>query len=127
MAHHSRIDKVVIDVAPADHEREVAFWAAATGQPLTRSERFPEYHSGDIPGQDVGVLVQRLEEGTTRIHLDVHTTDVDAEVARLEQLGATRVRQVNSWWIMRDPAGLTFCVVPDSGEQLHDGTAARWD
>ncbi len=127
MAHYSRLDKIVIDVAPADHDVEVAFWAAATGRPLTQIEHHPEYHWGEIPGQDVGFLVQRLDDGTSRVHLDIHTTDVEAEVARLEQLGAARIRQVHGWWIMRDPAGLPFCVIPDSAERLTDANARRWD
>ena len=114
-------------MAPADHERDVAFWSGATGQPLTQSERYPAYHWGEIPGQDVGILVQRLDDGASRVHLDIHTTDVDAEVARLEQLGATRLRQVHTWWIMRDPAGLQFCVIPDRAERRTDDNARRWD
>jgi hypothetical protein len=127
MAHHSRLDKIVIDVAPADHDRELAFWSGVSGGSLTQSERYPEYHGGAIPGQDIGVLVQRLEDGTSRIHVDIHSTDVDAEVARLEQLGATRIRQVQGWWIMHDPAGLPFCVVPDGPERLNDNNALRWE
>jgi len=127
MTHHSRLGKIVIDVAPADHDKEVAFWSGATGQQLTQSGRYPEYHWGGIPGQDIGLLVQRLDDGASRVHLDIHATDVDAEVARLEQLGATRVRQVHSWWIMHDPAGLPFCVIPDGGGRLTDDNAVRWD
>jgi predicted enzyme related to lactoylglutathione lyase len=127
MAHHSRIDKIVIDAAPEDHDSELEFWAAATGQRLTQSERYPEYHSGKIPGQDVGILVQRRQDGPTRVHVDIHTTDVDAEVARLEQLGATRVQEINRWWVMKDPAGLPFCVIPDSTERLNDENARRWE
>ena len=127
MAHHSRLDKVVIDVAPADHDKEVAFWSGATGQPMTQGRRHPEYHWAEIPGQDVGLLIQRLDEGASRVHVDIHTTDVDAEVARLEQLGATRIREVNGWWIMQDPAGLSFCVIPDGTERLTDDNARRWE
>jgi hypothetical protein len=127
MAHHSRLDKIVVDVAPDDHDREVAFWSGATGRPLTQSGRYPEYHRGEIPGHDIDLLVQRLDDGASRVHLDIHTTDVEAEVARLEQLGATRVRQVHDWWVMQDPAGLPFCVIPSDGEQLTDHNAARWD
>jgi hypothetical protein len=54
MTHHSRLDKIVIDVAPADHDKEVAFWSAATGQQLSQSGKYPEYHWGEIPGQDIG-------------------------------------------------------------------------
>ena len=127
MAHHSRLDKVVIDVAPADHDKEVAFWSGVTGRPMTQGRRHPEYHWAEIPGQDVGILIQRLDEGASRVHVDIHTTDVDAEVARLEELGATRVRQVHGWWIMQDPAGLQFCVVPDGTERLTDDNARRWE
>ena len=127
MAHHSRLDKIVIDVAPADHDKEVAFWSAATGRPLTPSKQHPEYHWGELPGQDIGLLIQRLGVGSSRVHVDIHTTDVEAEVARLEQLGATRVEHVHNWWVMQDPAGLPFCVVADDGQRLGDENAARWD
>jgi hypothetical protein len=36
-------------------------------------------------------LITRLESGAPRVHLDIHTDDLDAEVARLERLGAERV------------------------------------
>ena len=127
MVHHSRLDKIVIDVAPADHDKELAFWSGATGQPLVQSGRYPEYHSGEISGQDLGLLVQRLEDGASRVHLDIQASDVDAEVTRLEGLGATRIRQVHDWWIMRDPAGLPFCVIPDAAERLTDDNAVRWE
>ena len=61
------------------------------------------------------------------MHLDIHTTDVDAEVARLEQLGARRERQVHEWHILRDPAGLPFCVIPARAGELDDDNAQRWD
>jgi predicted enzyme related to lactoylglutathione lyase len=127
MAHYSRLDKIVLDVAPADHDRELAFWTEALGRPLTHGSRYPEYHGGELPGQDIGFLIQRLDDGGSHVHLDIHTTDIDAEVARLEQLGATRVRQVHTWWIMQDPAGLQFCVIPDGAERFTDDNARRWD
>ena len=61
------------------------------------------------------------------MHLDIHTDDLEAEVARLERLGAERVRRVHGWWIMRDPAGLLFCVIPDTSGSLNDGNAQRWE
>jgi hypothetical protein len=73
------------------------------------------------------VLMQRLESGVPRVHLDIHTDDVDAEVARLEGLGAKRVQQVQTWWVMLDPAGLPFCVLPMSPGSLNDGNAQWWE
>jgi hypothetical protein len=61
------------------------------------------------------------------VHLDIHTDDLDAEVDRLERLGAQRVQRGHSWWVMRDPAGLLFCVVPDERGTLDDDNAHRWE
>lgn len=63
-------------------------------------------------------------EGPPRVHLDVHTDDVDAEVARLEALGASQVERLADWAVLRDPAGLPFCVVHASPGEL-DGPAVR--
>jgi hypothetical protein len=127
MSHYSRLEKIVIDATDDDHDRELAFWQAALGTPLSRSQRFPEYHWADLPGQQVGLLVQRLGTGSPRVHLDIHTDDLEAEVSRLEGLGARRVITANGWWIMEDPAGLPFCVIPEPAGGLTDDNAHRWD
>ena len=127
VTHFSRLSKVVIDIAPADHDREVAFWQAATGLPLTRFERYPEYHGVGLNGVDFSLLTQHLGSGPSRVHLDIHTDDLDAEVARLEHLGAERVQRIQAWQLMRDPAGLVFCVVPDPPGTLNEGNAHRWE
>ena len=126
MAHYSRLSKIVIDVPAGDHDRELAFWSAAVGQPLTRFDAHPEYHGAALRGLDVGLLIQRLGDGPGRVHLDIHTDDLAAEIARLEELGAERVQQVHSWWILRDPAGLLFCVIPKPAGSLNDSNAQRW-
>lgn len=124
--HYSRIHKMVIDVPEETHDREVAFWAAATGTTLEHYRRYPEYHGTMLPGDGMGLLVQRLGDGEPRVHLDIHTDNVEAEVARLESLGAQRVQGVNHWVVMRDPAGLPFCVIPDRNGALNDSNATRW-
>ena len=96
MAHYSRLSKIVIDVPPADHDRELAFWNAATGQPLTQFTRHPEYHGTMLPGQDIGLLIQRAG-------------------------------QAHHWQLMRDPAGLVFCVIPEPPGELDASNARRWD
>jgi hypothetical protein len=113
MTHYSRLSKIVIDVPPAEHDRELAFWSSALGQPLTRFDTHPEYHGAPLHGAELGLLIQRLGHGPGRVHLDIHTDDLAAEIARLEKLGAERVQQMHSWWVLRDPAGLPFCVIPE--------------
>jgi predicted enzyme related to lactoylglutathione lyase len=127
VTHFSTIAVIVIDVPAGGHEQEVAFWQTATGQPLQHYQKFPEYHGAQLPGKDLGFLVQRLHDGPARVHLDIHTDNLDAEVARLEQAGAVRVQQVNGWWIMQDPAGLPFCVIPEEPGTYTEENAQRWD
>jgi len=102
VAHYSRLSKIVIDVPEADHDRQLAFWSGATGQQLVRFDRQPEYHGAEPPGHELGQLVQRLGDGPGRVHLDIHTDDPAAEMARLERLGAELVEQAHEWWIMRE-------------------------
>jgi hypothetical protein len=125
--HYSKLLKIVIDVPPAEHDRELAFWSAATGQPLAQFDRHPEYHGAALHGQDLWLLIQRLDEGQGRVHIDIHTDDPIAEMARLEKLGAELVQQAHSWWVMRDPAGLLFCIIPERPGTLNDSNAQCWD
>jgi len=127
MAHYSRIFKIVVDADAAVHDRELAFWQAATGQELEHYQRFSEFHGTDLPGTDVGLLVQHIGEGPSRLHIDIHTDDMTAEVARLEGLGATVVRREEGtfWCVLRDPAGLLFCVVADP--RVTEANGQRWD
>ena len=83
--------------------------------------RHPEDPFDEISGIGRGrrVLFQDVPEGKTvknRLHIDVHGEpgELDALVARLQALGATRVREVDRgpaghWWVMRDPEGNEFC------------------
>ena len=125
MSHYSRVLKVVIDAPPDLHHRELAFWQGALGQELPEIYS-AEYHGAFLRGTDLMLLMQRLESGAPRVHLDIHTDDLDAEVARLERIGAKRVQKVQTWWVMRDPAGLPFCVLPMSPGSLDDENARRW-
>ncbi len=48
----------------------------------------------------------------SRVHLDIAADDVEAEVKRIEKLGAKRVANVKHWVVMEAPTGQRFCVVP---------------
>jgi hypothetical protein len=126
VAHYSRLSKIVIDVPDESHGAELAFWQAAMGQELVQFERHPEYHGADLHGHALGLLVQRLGGGRPRIHVDIHTDDMEAEIARLEALGAKREFPSHSWWVLSDPAGLLFCVIPDDSESFSEENSQRW-
>jgi hypothetical protein len=65
------------------------------------------------------LLFQDVPEGKSgknRLHVDIHSEPGGLEtlVARLEDLGATRVREINKgpagrWWVMQDAEGNEFC------------------
>jgi hypothetical protein len=56
------------------------------------------------------VQIQRVEH-ESRVHIDIESDDVPAEVARLEQLGAKVVQRLERWVVMEAPTGQRFCVV----------------
>lgn len=122
--HRSRLAALGIDVAPDDHRRSAAFWAGALGGEPVPDEGDPDYIDVGEP-RGLAAFVQRIGDGAPRVHLDIETDDIDAEVARLEALGATRVEQIKGWWVLRDPAGLPFCVVEAGGD--FPAQAATWD
>jgi hypothetical protein len=126
MSDYSRVLKVVIDAPPDLHDRELAFWQGAHGQELPGIYS-AEYHGAFLRGTGLMLLMQCLESGAPRVHLDIHAGDLDAEVARLERLGAERVQKVQTWQVMRDPAGLLFCVLPVSPGSLNEENAQRWE
>ena len=59
------------------------------------------------------IEVQKVDH-PSRVHLDIETDDIEAEVRRLEAMGAKKVEQVHSWWVMEAPTGQRFCVVKAS-------------
>jgi hypothetical protein len=126
VAHRSRVGVVLVDVAPPEHDATLAFWAAATGrEPSTSGDR-GEFAALGLHG-DVELAVQRTADGTpARVHLDVETDDVDAEVARLVGLGAVVEQRHDEYAVLRDPAGLVFCVVPVQQAEAFDRAATTW-
>jgi predicted enzyme related to lactoylglutathione lyase len=114
---------VVIDCS--DLARSTDFWAQVLGYVADGPAVGP--YQGLIPpdGQGVEILLQRVPErkhGKNRLHLDLRTPDLDAEVGRVVGLGASLVtRQPMEeygwrWHILGDPDGNEFCVIlpPDS-------------
>ena len=54
--------------------------------------------------------IQRVDHDS-RVHIDIETDDIAAEVARLEKLGAKVVDRLDRWVVMQAPTGQRFCVV----------------
>lgn len=125
--HKSRLGVIVIDCEADDLNDAESFWSQALGYPVQRSTN-PEhqnYAKLESPDSSVGVLLQKVDH-PSRVHLDIETDDIEAEVQRLEKLGARRVKQLPRWWVMQAPSGHRFCVVaPQRGD--FDEEANQWD
>ena len=109
--HKSRLGTIVIDCQTDDLDAAASFWSQALGTPAHPLDpSFSNYREFDMPADQPKVLVQQVTH-PSRVHIDIETDDVAAEVARLEGLGAKRVAQVKTWWVMESPTGQRFCVV----------------
>lgn len=125
--HRSRVAVALID-HPADaFDASVRFWGGAVGREVpTPAEADDPYRSFGEIAPAIRFDLQRIDEGASRIHLDIETDDVEAEVRRLEALGATRSAGYGKYWQMRDPGGVLFCVVPVQTAQFAE-LATVWD
>jgi predicted enzyme related to lactoylglutathione lyase len=109
------------------------FWAAALGWPddpidpgfiqqlldagMDERETEAFYVTRETPTSRPRLLFQRREKSRPEsypIHLDFRTDDREAELERLQQLGATveetRSDDERTWTVMRDPESNPFCV-----------------
>jgi len=112
MAHRSRLAGFIIDCRTDDLDAATRFWSDALGLPvgeITPEEAATYAKLDDAPG-DLHIEVQKVSHDS-RVHLDIETDDIEAEVARLEALGAKRVNYVHTWCVMEAPTGQRFCVV----------------
>jgi predicted enzyme related to lactoylglutathione lyase len=116
--HRSRISYFTIDVD--DLDAAVEFWSSALGSvtgpggPTSRHI----YRKLRLADTDIRILLQRTDDvkvSKNRMHLDLETDDVEAEVKRLEALGASRWDHQTArgfdFWVMRDPWGNELCVL----------------
>jgi predicted enzyme related to lactoylglutathione lyase len=110
--HHSRLCALLIDCKTDDVDEAARFWAAALGRavdlehPMSRGN----YRMLATPPDEPVVEIQRVTH-ESRVHLDIETDDIEAEVARLEKLGANVAKRLERWVVMQAPTGQRFCVV----------------
>lgn len=103
------------------------FWSAATGRPLDpdptnefASIGFAERRTRE-GWRQVGLVdhptwlfakVPESKQSKNRLHLDLVAPDLEAEIARLVELGATRIEDRDEygyrWTLMTDPEGNEF-------------------
>ena len=113
---HARVGAIVIDCK--DPERLVDFWREITGIEVAQS--YPGFiFCTELPGNHIRLAFQKVPEGKAgknRVHIDLGHDDPKALVARVEELGGSRLDDHTigdfHWTVLADPEGNEFCVAP---------------
>ena len=117
-----RVQCVIYDAI--DPSAQARFWAEVLGWRITHEvekesvleppEGSPE--DGIVPDiLFVRVPADEAKSLKNRVHLDLRPDDQEAEIARVEKLGAQRASvgqdESVSWVVMTDPEGNEFCIL----------------
>ncbi|HYG67202.1 MAG TPA: VOC family protein [Anaeromyxobacteraceae bacterium] len=123
--HRSRLATFVIDCDVEDVDAAARFWSRALGREvLPATAESGDYRELAATTEEPQVLIQKVDH-PSRIHLDIEADDLEAEVRRLEALGAKRVEFRKRWWVLEAPTGQRFCVVNPQRGPL-EGRANEW-
>lgn len=124
--HRSQLAGFIIDCRTDDLPDAAAFWGAALGMAVRAlpGEEGEKYVRLVDPAERLHVEVQKVTH-ESRVHLDIETDDIEAEVQRLEALGASVVQRVHTWCVMQAPTGQRFCVVRAGSKDFAE-RANRW-
>lgn len=126
--HKSRLAGFIIDCHTDDLDAAAKFWMQALGYTLRNPDNPAaegRYRTFDTGPGGPHVEVQQVEH-PSRVHVDIETDNIEAEVARLETLGARRVEKFERWWVMEAPTGQRFCVVRPQGPDFAE-KANTWE
>lgn len=125
--HHSRLCAVLIDCRTSDVDTAASFWGEALGRPvdLEHPGSRGNYRMLATTPDEPIVQIQRVEH-ESRVHIDIETDDIPAEVLRLEKLGAKVVDRLERWVVMQAPTGQRFCIVRVQRPGFPKN-ASRWD
>jgi predicted enzyme related to lactoylglutathione lyase len=118
--HHSRLSTIVLDCQLDDLEPAIRFWSAALGKPVEDADQDDDgRYAALATDEDEPIILLQKVSHESRVHLDIETDDLDAEVARLEALGARAIAFVRErWWVMQAPTGHRFCVIQKQRERF---------
>ena len=122
--HKSRLSAIVIDVHARHIEQAAGFWSQLLGQP---SQVNDDGRQATILAAEKGVtLVIEAVADEARIHFDIETDDLAAEIHRIESLGGRKVSVVDHAVIMEAPTGHRFRLTGPSSHLL-PSSGNVWD
>jgi predicted enzyme related to lactoylglutathione lyase len=110
--HKSKLAGFIIDCETDDLDGAANFWGPALGMAVRMlpPDEAETYKKLDDSQHGLSIEVQTVQH-PSRVHLDIESDDVEAEVRRLEGLGAKRVQAIKTWVVMEAPTGQRFCVI----------------
>lgn len=115
--HRSRLCSLIIDCKTDDIGAAARFWSQALGRPIDArpvsdgAAPVGDKYVGLITAEDEPVVLLQRVDHDSRIHLDIESDDIEAEVRRLEALGAKKITVIRTWVVMEAPTGQRFCVI----------------
>lgn len=124
--HKSKLAGFIIDCRTDDLAGASSFWSGALGMERRGLDGSEGENYVRLLDEQHGIHIEVQKVAhESRVHLDIAADDIEAEVQRLEQLGARRVKQVRTWWVMEAPTGQRFCVVRAQSPDF-DRLATTW-
>ena len=102
----------MIDCRVSDVDQAARFRADAVGREIDSNHpgtRGNYRMLATTPDEPI-VQIQRVEH-ESRVHIDIETDHIPAEVACLEALGAQVVDRLERWAVIQAPSAQRFCVV----------------
>ncbi len=125
--HKSKLAGIIIDCDTDDLDGAAEFWAKALGAPKKRAADLSKspYVELNMPADEPYVEIQKVDH-PSRVHIDIESDDIAAEVARLETLGAKRIAEIRDFVVLEAPTGQRFCVVPVVSTDFAD-RARTWN
>ncbi len=126
MGHKSKLAGFIIDCDTDNLQQAADFWGSALGMDVHHlpGEEGEKYIQLLDPNKELQIEVQSVNH-ESRVHLDIETDDIDAEVTRMQALGASVVGRVKTWCVLEAPTGQRFCVVNKCTDDF-DQKANEW-
>ena len=118
-----RNGELVLVIDCGDLGRSARFWCGVLGYTALPSPSGRYRSLVPDGGRGIEVLLQRVDDGKpakNRLHLDLRTADLGAEVGRITALGASVLTEQPvseegwRWHVLTDPDGNEFCVLQPS-------------
>ncbi len=106
-----------LDLSAGAFDDGIAFWREVTGFAVSEPRGASAEFATLLPPEgDAYLTVQRLADGPSRIHVDVHVADPRVAADRAVSLGATELHD-DGYVVLRSPGGFVLCFVDHPGSR----------